>query len=94
MSEPKIAPMTITPEEIPAIYQRLVVQPNELARETPQIANHIQATRRAFVRPLSPAVRAIVHVRRSHMRPSLQTFHLRTAPAVRPSPATQSVPIR
>ncbi len=33
---------------IPAAYQRLVVQPNELARETAQIANHIKATRQAW----------------------------------------------
>ncbi len=33
---------------VPAAYQRLVVQPNELARETPQIAHHIQATRQAW----------------------------------------------
>jgi hypothetical protein len=33
---------------IPALYQRLVVQPNELARETRQIEHHIQATRRAW----------------------------------------------
>jgi hypothetical protein len=33
---------------IPAIYQRLVVQPNELARETPQIVHHIKATRQAW----------------------------------------------
>jgi uncharacterized membrane protein (UPF0182 family) len=33
---------------IPALYQRLVVQPNELARETPQIRHHITATRRAW----------------------------------------------
>jgi uncharacterized membrane protein (UPF0182 family) len=33
---------------IPAAYQRLVVQPNELARETPQIVNHIRATRQAW----------------------------------------------
>ena len=33
---------------IPATYQRLVVQPNELARETPQILNHIRATRQAW----------------------------------------------
>ena len=33
---------------IPAAYQRLVVQPNELARETPQIRRHIEATRRAW----------------------------------------------
>ena len=32
----------------PAAYQRLVVQPNELARETPQIVHHIAATRRAW----------------------------------------------
>jgi uncharacterized protein len=33
---------------IPAAYQRLVVQPNELARETPQILHHIRATRQAW----------------------------------------------
>jgi uncharacterized membrane protein (UPF0182 family) len=33
---------------IPALYQRLIVQPNELARETPQIVNHIRATREAW----------------------------------------------
>ena len=33
---------------MPALYQRLVVQANELARETPQIAHHIQATRQAW----------------------------------------------
>ena len=33
---------------IPAGYQRLVVQPNELARETPQIVHHIKATRQAW----------------------------------------------
>ena len=33
---------------VPASYQRLVVQPNELARETPQIVRHIEATRRAW----------------------------------------------
>ena len=33
---------------IPSIYQRLVVQPNELAREAPQIAHHIAATRKAW----------------------------------------------
>jgi len=33
---------------VPAAYQRLVVQPNELARETPQILNHIKATRQAW----------------------------------------------
>ncbi|HEX2778068.1 MAG TPA: UPF0182 family protein, partial [Gemmatimonadaceae bacterium] len=33
---------------IPGIYQRLVVQPNELARETPQIVDHIRATRQAW----------------------------------------------
>jgi uncharacterized membrane protein (UPF0182 family) len=33
---------------IPAAYQRLVVQPNELARETPQIVHHIKATRQAW----------------------------------------------
>jgi uncharacterized protein len=33
---------------VPATYQRLVVQPNELARETAQISRHIEATRRAW----------------------------------------------
>jgi uncharacterized protein len=33
---------------VPSAYQRLVVQPNELARETPQIVHHIAATRRAW----------------------------------------------
>jgi uncharacterized membrane protein (UPF0182 family) len=33
---------------IPTIVQRLVVQPNELARETPQILHHIAATRTAW----------------------------------------------
>jgi uncharacterized protein len=33
---------------IPAAYQRLVVQPNELARETAQIIRHIAATRQAW----------------------------------------------
>ena len=33
---------------VPSMYQRLVVQPNELARETPQIIHHIAATRRAW----------------------------------------------
>ena len=33
---------------IPSVYQRLVVQPNELAREAPQIAHHIAATRKAW----------------------------------------------
>ena len=33
---------------IPAAYQRLVVQPNELSRESPQILNHIHATRQAW----------------------------------------------
>ena len=33
---------------IPAAYQRLVVQPNELTRETPQIVHHIRATRQAW----------------------------------------------
>jgi uncharacterized protein len=32
----------------PAAFQRLVVQPNELAREAPQIRSHIAATRRAW----------------------------------------------
>ena len=33
---------------IPAAYQRLIVQPNELGREAPQIAHHIAATRKAW----------------------------------------------
>jgi len=33
---------------VPAAYQRLVVQPNELARETQQILYHIRATRLAW----------------------------------------------
>jgi uncharacterized membrane protein (UPF0182 family) len=33
---------------IPTAYQRLVVQPNELARETPQIRHHLAATRTAW----------------------------------------------
>ncbi|HMC56115.1 MAG TPA: UPF0182 family protein [Gemmatimonadaceae bacterium] len=33
---------------LPGAYQRLVVQPNELDRETPQIRNHIAATRQAW----------------------------------------------
>ena len=32
----------------PAILQKLLVAPNELARETPQLASHIAATRRAW----------------------------------------------
>ncbi len=32
----------------PTLYQRLIVQPNELARETPQIAHHIAASRLAW----------------------------------------------
>ena len=32
----------------PALFQRLVVQPNELARETAQIQHHLAATRRAW----------------------------------------------
>ena len=33
---------------LPALVQRIVVQPNELAREAPQIRRHIEATRRAW----------------------------------------------
>jgi uncharacterized membrane protein (UPF0182 family) len=33
---------------IPSLYQRLIVQPNELARETAQIVHHIAATRQAW----------------------------------------------
>ena len=32
----------------PAIFQKLIVSPNELARETPYLRNHIDATRRAW----------------------------------------------
>src|SRR5690606_27575059 len=31
-----------------SVFQRLVVQPNELARESAQIRHHIEATRRAW----------------------------------------------
>jgi len=33
---------------VPALVQRLAVQPNELDRETPQIVDHIRATRQAW----------------------------------------------
>jgi uncharacterized membrane protein (UPF0182 family) len=33
---------------VPSIYQRLVVQANELTRESPQIVDHIRATRQAW----------------------------------------------
>lgn len=33
---------------IPALYQRLVVIPNELTKESPQLAYHIEATQRAW----------------------------------------------
>ncbi len=33
---------------VPAAVQRLIVLPNELARERPQIINHLEATRRAW----------------------------------------------
>jgi uncharacterized membrane protein (UPF0182 family) len=33
---------------VPALYQRLVVQPNELTRESPQIMHHLRATRQAW----------------------------------------------
>jgi uncharacterized membrane protein (UPF0182 family) len=33
---------------VPMAFQRVVVQPNELARESPQIRHHIAATRRAW----------------------------------------------
>ncbi len=33
---------------VPTMYQRLVVQPNELAREAPQILHHINGTRQAW----------------------------------------------
>src|SRR5439155_5589792 len=33
---------------LPSLFQRLVVQANELSRETPQIAHHIEATRNAW----------------------------------------------
>ncbi|NUO62614.1 MAG: UPF0182 family protein [Gemmatimonadaceae bacterium] len=33
---------------VPALVQRLAVQPNELAREMPQIVDHIRATRQAW----------------------------------------------
>jgi uncharacterized membrane protein (UPF0182 family) len=40
--------LTVLAIVVPAVYQRLVVQANELSRETPQIAHHIQATRDAW----------------------------------------------
>jgi uncharacterized membrane protein (UPF0182 family) len=40
--------ITLLSWAVPAAYQRLVVQPNELARETAQILRHIQATQRAW----------------------------------------------
>jgi uncharacterized membrane protein (UPF0182 family) len=33
---------------VPAAYQKLIVSPNELAREAPYLRNHIDATRRAW----------------------------------------------
>jgi uncharacterized membrane protein (UPF0182 family) len=33
---------------VPGMYQRLVVQANELTRESPQIVNHLRATRQAW----------------------------------------------
>ena len=33
---------------IPSIFQKLVVAPNELVKETPFIKNNIEATRRAY----------------------------------------------
>ena len=33
---------------VPGLYQRLVVQANELTRESPQIVNHLRATRQAW----------------------------------------------
>ncbi len=33
---------------VPTVFQRLVVQPNELVRETPQIRNYIKASRQAW----------------------------------------------
>jgi uncharacterized protein len=40
--------LTVLAILVPALYQRLIVQANELSRETPQIAHHIQATRNAW----------------------------------------------
>jgi len=34
---------------VPGLFQRLVVQPNELARETPPIQHHLTATRQASI---------------------------------------------
>ena len=42
------AVITILSALVPALVQRLAVQPNELARETPQIDAHIRATRQAW----------------------------------------------
>ena len=33
---------------LPTLFQRLIVQPNELSREMPQLRHHIEATRRAW----------------------------------------------
>ncbi len=33
---------------VPALFQRFVVQPNELARETPYLKNNIESTRKAY----------------------------------------------
>src|SRR6185369_8107972 len=35
---------------VPALFQRLIVSPNELARETPYLRSHINATRQAWTR--------------------------------------------
>ena len=42
------AVLTVGAAAVPAMVQRLVVQPNELTRETPQIIHHIRGTREAW----------------------------------------------
>ena len=43
-----IAAAVLLADIMPTAYQRLVVQPNELTRESPQIERHIRATREAW----------------------------------------------
>ena len=43
-----VAALVALTDLVPAAFQRLVVQPNELTREAPQIEHHIRATREAW----------------------------------------------
>jgi uncharacterized membrane protein (UPF0182 family) len=43
-----VAVLIVLVAVFPAVFQRLIVQPNELAREAPQILHHISATRQAW----------------------------------------------